>query len=47
MKFYPHKSEDGFSLVELAIALLIITSVILGGEIYFFKGEQNACRARY
>jgi len=47
MKFYPHKSQNGSSLVELVIALLIIALAVLGGEIYYFKGEQNACCARY
>ena len=47
MNLYPHESEDGFSLVELVIALLIIALAVLGGEIYYFKGEQNACCARY
>ena len=47
MNLYPHESEDGFSLVELVIALLIMALAVLEGEIYYFKGEQNACCARY
>lgn len=44
MKFFPHESEDGFSLVELMVALIIIALVIVGGGMFFFHGRVNVIR---
>ena len=44
MKFFPHESEDGFSLVELMVALIIIALVIVGGGMFFFYGRVNVIR---
>lgn len=44
MKFFPHKSQGGFSLIEVIIALLIIALVILGGGMFFFYGRVNIIR---
>lgn len=43
MKFFPHSSENGFSLVELVVALLITALVILGGAMFFY-GRVNIIR---
>jgi len=43
MKFF-HESEDGFSLVELMVALIIIALVIVGGGMFFFHGRVNVIR---
>ncbi len=47
MKSFPHKSEDGFSLIEVLIALLILVIVILGGGLYFFYGRLGINREGY
>jgi len=44
MKFFPRKSQGGFSLIEVIIALLIIALVILGGGMFFFYGRVNIIR---
>jgi len=44
MKFFPHESEDGFSLIELMVALIIIALVIVGGGMFFFYGRVNIIR---
>ena len=46
-KLFPHKSEDGFSLVEVLIALVILVIVILGGGLYFFYGRLGINREGY
>ena len=43
MKFF-HESEEGFSLVELMVALIIIALVIVGGGMFFFHGRVNVIR---
>lgn len=42
-----HNSEDGFSLIEVLIALLILVIVILGGGLYFFYGRLGINREGY
>ncbi len=44
MKLFPHNSEDGFSLIEVLIALVILVIVILGGGLYFFYGRLGINR---
>ena len=44
MKFFAHESEDGFSLIELMVALIIIALVIGGGGMFFFHGRVNIIR---
>jgi len=44
MKFFPHGSEEGFSLIELMVALIIIALVIVGGGMFFFHGRVNVMR---
>jgi len=46
-KFLPHTSEDGFSLIEVLIALVILVMVILGGGLYFFYGRLGINREGY
>ena len=46
-KFLPHTSEDGFSLIEVLIALVILVIVILGGGLYFFYGHLGINREGY
>jgi len=47
MKLPPHSSKDGFSLIEVLIALLILVIVILGGGAYFFYGRLGINREGY
>ena len=47
MKSFPHRSEDGFSLIEVSIALVILVIVILGGGLYFFYGRLGINREGY
>ena len=47
MKSFPHRSEDGFSLIEVIIALVILVIVILGGGLYFFYGRLGINREGY
>ena len=47
MKFFPHKSQGGFSLIEVIIALVILVIVILGGGLYFFYGRLGINREGY
>jgi len=47
MKCFLYKSEDGFSLIEVLIALLILVIVILGGGLYFFYGRLGINREGY
>jgi len=44
MDFFSYKSEEGFSLVELMVALIIIALVIVGGGMFFFHGRVNVIR---
>lgn len=44
MDFFSYKSEDGLSLVELMVALIIIALVIVGGGMFFFHGRVNVIR---
>lgn len=46
-KFLPHTLEDGFSLIEVLIALVILVIVILGGGLYFFYGRLGINREGY
>jgi len=46
-KFLPHTLEDGFSLIEVLIALVILVIVILGGGLYFFYGHLGINREGY
>ena len=47
MKLFPYKSENGFSLIEVLIALVILVIVILGGGLYFFYGRLGINREGY
>jgi len=47
MRFFPHSSENGFSLIEVLIALIILVIVILGGGAYFFYGRLGINREGY
>lgn len=47
MKLSPHNSQDGFSLIEVLIALVILVIVILGGGLYFFYGRLGINREGY
>jgi len=47
MKLFPYKSQDGFSLIEVLIALVILAMVILGGGLYFFYGRLGINREGY
>lgn len=47
MKLFPHNSENGFSLIEVLIALVILVIVILGGSLYFFYGRLGIKREEY
>lgn len=47
MKLSPHNSENGFSLIEVLIALVILVIVILGGGLYFFYGRLGINREGY
>jgi len=47
MKLSPHSSKDGFSLIEVLIALLILVIVIVGGGAYFFYGRVGIKREEY
>ena len=47
MKSFPHNSENGFSLIEVLIALVILVIVILGGGLYFFYGRLGINREGY
>ena len=40
-------SEDGFSLIEVLVALIILVVVILGGGLYFFYGRLGINREGY
>lgn len=42
-----HSSENGFSLIEVLIALFILVIVILGGGAYFFYGRLGINREGY
>jgi prepilin-type N-terminal cleavage/methylation domain-containing protein len=44
MDFFCYKSEEGFSLIELMVALIIIALVIAGGGMFFFHGRVNVIR---
>lgn len=44
MNFFSCKVKDGFTLVEVLIALLIIALVILGGGMFFFYGRVSIIR---
>jgi len=47
MKLFSHSSKNGFSLVEVLIALVILVVVILGGGMYFFYGRLGINREGY
>lgn len=47
MKLFSHNSENGFSLIEVLIALVILIIVILGGGLYFFYGRLGINREGY
>jgi len=44
MKLLPYNSENGFTLVEVLVALFIIALVILGGGMFFFYGRVTIVR---
>jgi len=44
MKLFPYNSENGFTLVEVLVALFIIALVIMGGGMFFFYGRVNIVR---
>jgi len=44
MKLLPYNSENGFTLVEVLVALFIIALVIMGGGMFFFYGRVNIVR---
>lgn len=44
MDFFSYESEDGFSLIELMVALIIIALVMVGGGMFFFHGRVNVIR---
>jgi len=44
MKLFSDNSENGFTLVEVLVALFIIALVILGGGMFFFYGRVTIVR---
>jgi len=44
MKLFSYNSENGFTLVEVLVALFIIALVIMGGGMFFFYGRVNIVR---
>ena len=44
MKLFLDNSENGFTLVEVLVALFIIALIIMGGGMFFFYGRVNIIR---